>query len=322
MTSGVFVSAMLVPFARGLSLFLGGFTLLNLAGDLRFAGSDANLWWIDFRFLPVTVSRAILCALAALLIAYAFAPRPRRWRRALTTALLAFATIVALGNAILFYALLARGAIRSTIPLPFSLLVALALIAILIAQFREPQAQRALFAMTFVAAGILFPLAQITLFGLTDYRRAADAIVVFGARAYANGTPSPALADRVRTGCALYRDGLAPRVIFSGGPGEGAFDEPETMRRFANTLGVPNAAIVLDPHGVNTESTVRNTAQRGVRILAVSHFYHLPRIKMTYARYGVDVWTVPATTSSWRGMIFNLVREDAAFWAYYLRRLR
>ena len=40
--------------------------------------------------------------------------------------------------------------------------------------------------------------------------------------------------------------------------------------------------ILRDARGINTEATVRNTlALRPRRVLAVSHFYHLPRIKMS-----------------------------------------
>src|SRR5439155_17548504 len=115
----------------------------------------------------------------------------------------------------------------------------------------------------------------------------------FGAKAYADGTPSDALADRVRTACALYRDGLAPRLLFSGGPGE-----PAAMQHLAASLGVPEAAVLRDSEGVNTESTARNTVallHAPSRVLAVSHFYHLPRIKMTYQRYGSEVYTVPCS---------------------------
>lgn len=61
---------MLTPIARGLALFLGGFTLLNLAGDLRFRGPGANIWWIDFPLLPARVSQVLLALIAMLLIAY------------------------------------------------------------------------------------------------------------------------------------------------------------------------------------------------------------------------------------------------------------
>lgn len=250
---------MLTPIARGLALFLGGFTLLNLAGDLRSSGAGANIWWIEFPLLPTAVSRFLLGAIAIVLVAYAVAPRVGTVRLRVAVALLGIAIVAAVINAIGFYALLAQRRITSALPLPLSLLIVAALVIILIAHFHAPESHRLVFAATFVLAGIIFPLAQISLFGLTDYRRQADLVVVFGARAYADGTASNSLADRVRTGCALYSAGLAPRLLFSGGPGDGSVDEPEAMRRLARTFGVPDQAILLDPNGINTESTVRNT---------------------------------------------------------------
>lgn len=316
---------MLTPIARGLALFLGGFTLLNLAGDLRSEGVGANIWWIEFPFLPATASRLLLAAIGVILLAYAAAPGVGPIRRGVAFAVLGIAIVAAVVNAADFYALLVQRRITSSLPFPLSLLIAAALIVILTAQFNAPEGRRMVFVATFLLAAILFPLAQISLFGMTDYRRQADLIVVFGARAYADGTASNALTDRVRTACALYHAGLAQHLFFSGGPGEGSVDEPESMRRLARTLGVPDSAIMLDPHGINTESTVRNTMSlvpKPPRILAVSHFYHLPRIKMTFQRYGAEVWTVPSDNSVPWQMPFNLVREDVAFWAYYLRRFR
>lgn len=315
---------MLTPIARGLALFLGGFTLLNLAGDLRFRGPGANIWWIDFP-LPARLSQILLGLIAALLIAYAFVPRVGRGRLVLACSLLGAAILAALVNATTFYVLLGQRRITSSFPLPLSIIIAATLLVILVAHAYPPEEHRSVFAAAFVLAGIAFPLAQISLFGLTDYRRPADLVVVFGARAYADGSASDALADRVRTACALYHAGLASRLLLSGGPGDGSVDESESMRRLARTLGVPDEAMELDPHGINTESTVRNTmsllSARPERILAVSHFYHLPRIKMTFQRYGAEVLTVPCDTSVQRAMPANLVREDLAFWAYYLRRL-
>lgn len=174
---------------------------------------------------------------------------------------------------------------------------------------------------------VTFPLAQMVCFGLTDYRRPVDAIVVFGARVFSDGTPSPALEERIRTGCRLYLDGLASQIIFSGGPGKGAIDETEAMRRLAIELGVPDSAIVKDPHGLDTQATVQNTTaifpELGVRrVLAVSHFYHLPRIKMTYRRAGWEVYTVPSERRYLLGLLpYFMAREVVALWAYYLRPL-
>jgi len=83
-------------------------------------------------------------------------------------------------------------------------------------------------------------------FGKTDYRRDADVAVVLGARVYADGHLSDALADRVRTACQLYRSGLVKKLLFSGGPGEGAVHETEGMKRMALQLGVESRDILVD----------------------------------------------------------------------------
>jgi len=164
-------------------------------------------------------------------------------------------------------------------------------------------------------------------FGKTDYRRPADIAVVLGARVYADGRPSDALADRVRTACKLYHDGTVKKLLFSGGPGDGSIHETEGMKRMAIQLGVKPEDILLDPHGVNTQATVKNTEAifqqlHASRVLVVSHFYHLPRIKLAYHRDGREVYTVPAKESYLlRQMPFNMAREVAALWVYYFRPL-
>lgn len=151
--------------------------------------------------------------------------------------------------------------------------------------------------------------------------------MVFGARVYADGSLSLAVADRVRTGCSLYKQGLVQKVIFSGGPGDGDIHETEAMRRMAIQLGVPACDILLDRQGLNTEATVRNTCgmliEHGLsRVLAVSHFYHLPRIKLAYQRHGREVYTVPAQeTRRLRALPAYMLREVAALLLYYVRPL-
>src|ERR1051325_11291830 len=85
----------------------------------------------------------------------------------------------------------------------------------------------------------------------------------------------------------------------SGGPGDGATDEPTAMARLAQELGVSRESIILDRAGLTTRASITNTAaicrdQRLSRVLAVSHFYHLPRIKLEASRADLDLCTVPA----------------------------
>src|SRR5947209_4539261 len=59
---------------RGQALFLGGFIILNLLGGLRFAGFDANLWWIDLRSVPKLFADAFLLISAFCLLSFGLQP--------------------------------------------------------------------------------------------------------------------------------------------------------------------------------------------------------------------------------------------------------
>jgi len=316
--------------ARGIALLLGAFTLLNVASELRNPDFDANLWWIDLRFALPQLVRAAMLATGLLLLAFGvcpvFAPL-KGWGMRTWLALMMF---VAGFNSWTFLRLVASGEIRSRFPFPLSCLMLLVLTAIFWAVGHRELANRSrrldhgACLTTIGVAAVLFPLAQMYCFGRTDYRRPADVIVVFGCLVRADGTPSMALADRVRTGVDLYQAGLASRLIFSGGPGEGATHETEAMLAYAMQLGVPASAMEVDLDGLNTQATVRNLVTRNwnhgrPRVLAVSHFYHLPRIKLCFRRAGWEVMTVPARES--RDLHYlprYLLREVVALWWYYL----
>ena len=88
------------------------------------------------------------------------------------------------------------------------------------------------------------------------------------------------------------------------------------MRRYALEHGVREADIFIDDNGVNTEATVRDTVPLlrrwgARRVLAVSHFYHLPRIKLAYQRAGIDVFTVPSRQGHLLSqMLYNMARRS------------
>jgi uncharacterized SAM-binding protein YcdF (DUF218 family) len=339
--------------ARALAFFLGAFSLLNVLGDLAEPGFDVNLWWIDLRALPHALADVLLATAGGLMILWAIRPHLGMALRIAVAGATAGLLGAAVGNAIHFYVLLARG-LKAGMPLPLSLFIAAALVAVLRAIYRtistgpaiptspascgldlpsspKPARRRwrsaAWALVTLAACALLLPLLQMVCFGRTDYRRPADAIVVFGAGVYADGKPSDALIDRVATACELYKQGLAGVLIFSGGPGQGSVHETQAMRDLAIQRGVPPDAVVLDPAGFNTEATIANTMEilrsRGLHdVLAVSHAYHLPRVKMCFARHGQEVYTVPAKETYFLSfMPYYMAREVAAVWSYYLRPL-
>lgn len=332
-------------FGRSLALALGLFCACNLGGSLGVRDFDATLWLLDLRPVPHRAALALVALLGAALLFLGLGGAGRFPRVARAARFAAYAgAAVALVNAATCWKLWATGASVSSFPLPFSVVVAAGLVAAA-AWSRErgthvPQHPPArclprtllfgsLLTLGAFISGCVLVLSQLTLFGLTDYRAPADVAVVYGARAWPDGRCSNALEDRVLAGVALYRQGLVSKLLMSGGPVAGAKpgqvqDEPEAMRRFAMEQGVPAEAILLDPLGVSTvgtaESTARLAREHGwKRILAVSHFYHLSRAKLTMQRAGVgrqaQVRTVPAPMRG--GVLARLpwymVRELGAF---------
>lgn len=317
--------------ARGFSLFIGGFTLVSVFGSLRHAHADFTIWWVAVPAVGRVAAGVLLVLFSAALLAYAVAPRMRPWRRWSTVGLvLAFAAITA-WNGVDFYLAWRAGEMRPGLPVPLSFLVCAVLVFVAWAALRPPapRRRRLAAAAVLVAAAaaclLLFPVAQVFFFGETDYRRVADAVVVFGAQVHGDGRPSTSLRDRMTTAVQLYDDGLVKRVIVSGGVGESGFNEALVMRDMAVEAGVPEERVVVDSNGVSTTATVADTVpffgeDGWTRILAVSQYYHLPRIKLAYQRAGWNVFTVPAGTSSPIPQTPRfVVREIPAFWVYYLQ---
>jgi vancomycin permeability regulator SanA len=328
-------SAIVSVAARGAALFLAIFTLIGLIGELRGRATDLSLWWVDIRDLADIVRLPLLAVFAATLFLWAvrFAPGTRL-RRAMVAACVLFA-VLATRDIGRYVSVLGSGLVHASTPVPLSAVIAVGLALLAIAARRrresEPVSRRNAIALIAAAAcwAFVFPLAQMLFFGTTDYRRPADAAIIFGARVYASGRPSPLLADRIATGVELYRTGLVGTLVMSGGDGVDGFNEALVMRDEAVAAGVEPAAVLVDPAGNTTEATVDNTlallAARGQGsipppLIAVSQAYHLPRIQLAYANGGIDVLTVPAADPEpIREMPLLALREVPAFWAYFIR---
>jgi uncharacterized SAM-binding protein YcdF (DUF218 family) len=315
--------------ARVLAAWFGALSLLNVLAGLRNPAFDPNIWWVDVRFLPGPVGGVLMVAVGTALVAHGIRPASPGWRRTASIVVVAVVELIVVRNAIGYYRVWGTGSIEPLSPVPLSLVIAILLGLVVLSMLRPaPTIQPREAIATVAAISLIFvaglPLLQIAFIGSTDYRRPADAIVVFGARVRLDGTPSITLANRVITASEVYRQGLADTIVMTGGIEPTGYDETVVMRNLALELGVPSAAIVLDPEGDTTSASVANTTRMlrelGMdRILAVSQFYHLPRIKLAYAAAGVEVWTVPARTGSISQTKGFITREIPAFWLYYLR---
>jgi Uncharacterized membrane protein len=68
-------------------------------------------------------------------------------------------------------------------------------------------------------------------------------VIVPGAGLSADGTPSAPLRDRVRAAVELYQAGKVQKILMSGDNSTVYYNEPESMRQYALSLGVPDDAL-------------------------------------------------------------------------------
>lgn len=155
-----------------------------------------------------------------------------------------------------------------------------------------------------------------------DERAPADAIVVLGA-AQLDGRPGQVLTARLEHSLLLYREGIAPRIVTTGGQQEGdRFTEAESGRRWLLDRGVPDEAVVAVPVGGNTyDSLVAVSdvarAEGWERSLVVTDRWHVYRVRTMADDLGLGVvgasptTTGPSAGSPWSSLGY-IGRETAA----------
>lgn len=313
---------------RAVGLAVGLFALTNLVGELLRPPFDTTSFWIGGAGLPSPVLRAFEIAASVSLVVFGLRPIPPGMVRLAAAGAVLSGALLAGFDVFLFYRALARGAIHGPSILPASLVVLLVLLALAAAMAKErgerlPWTRRRAAACVLVTLFTLatMPLLLMFTFGPTRYERKADCAIVFGARVWDDGTPSQALADRVDEAIRLYQKGFVSAIIMSGAiDRHNGFSEPEVMRARAVAAGIPKEAVLLDEAGIDTASTVRNSAELMRRsgfsaALCVTHYYHEPRSKMLFERAGVVTYTVPAKMS--RRLLkepYFIAREILAYW--------
>jgi uncharacterized SAM-binding protein YcdF (DUF218 family) len=152
------------------------------------------------------------------------------------------------------------------------------------------------------AIGYTVALAMVLVVSQQDDRRPVDAIIVLGAAQY-NGRPSPVLRARLDHALGLYRDGLAPVVVVTGGVGLGdTISEALVGKRYLAAHGIPVEAIIAQPQGRTTMASMTAVAQwlrrRGLqRVLLVSDPFHMFRLRLEARRTALEAYTSPTESS-------------------------
>jgi uncharacterized SAM-binding protein YcdF (DUF218 family) len=138
--------------------------------------------------------------------------------------------------------------------------------------------------------------------GGRDDQRPADAVVVLGAAQY-DGRPSPVFAARLDHAIALWKQGVAPWLVVTGGkqPGD-RVTEAETARRYAVANGVPEDAILSEDQSHSTyqslSAVARIFSQHDLETaIIVSDPTHMLRSLRMATDLGLDAYGSPTRTS-------------------------
>ncbi len=147
-----------------------------------------------------------------------------------------------------------------------------------------------------------------------------DAVIVAGCRVMPSGKPSVALARRTRRAVELYKAGVAPLIVFTGGVGDHAPSEAEAAATFAESLGVPRDAMVKEERSTSTaENAAFAAAERPglTKVIVVTDAYHVWRSERVFARH-FDAVTGTGVHGLMRFRIQGALREVPVIVVYGL----
>src|SRR6185295_3954261 len=142
---------------------------------------------------------------------------------------------------------------------------------------------------------------------------------------YRDGSAGPVLRDRVETAVKLYDTGKVEKLLMSGDNRFIEYNEPQAMREYALSLGVPDEDIVLDYAGRRTYDTcyrAKEIFELDTAIL-VTQSFHMPRALFVCNSFDVESIGVHTDTYFRKSsrLIWNtreLFATSQAIWDVYV----
>ena len=191
---------------------------------------------------------------------------------------------------------------------------------------RPPLVRLALAGLGLLAVMWMASLGAVLTWERHDQSRPAGAIVVLGAAQYV-GRPSPVLRARLDHAIALWRRGLAPIMIVTGGTGTGdTTSEAAVSQRYVVQHGVPAQAVLLETEGRTTSQSMAGVSalmnsQNRRDVLLVSDPFHMLRLTILARRHGLEPYASPTPTSPiaanpterWKYALSESVKAPLAF---------
>lgn len=158
-----------------------------------------------------------------------------------------------------------------------------------------------------------------------------DVLIVLGGAADNDGVMGQSSYLRSTYALMAYTQGGFREVVISGGT-QDATPVAESIRRYLVCLGIPAAAIHIEPHSLSTRENALFTKPildrlPGRKVLLTSD-YHMTRAHRAFTKAGVDVspWPVPDVLKRvgrpqyrWDAFL-DVTRETVALAYYFVRR--
>ena len=126
-----------------------------------------------------------------------------------------------------------------------------------------------------------------------------DTLIVLGNPCNDDGTPGPEQRERVLESVREYKNGVASKIIMSGGAAHNKYVEATSMKRLAVSQGVPANFVLEDDQAQNTIQNIYYSnqimaAQNWHSAEVISSPSHLPRAALILANYTFAWHTHPA----------------------------
>ena len=183
----------------------------------------------------------------------------------------------------------------------------------------------------FLSAVLLFcaAAASIVRYAGVDETRPADCVIVLGAGTR-EGEVSPVFAERLRHAVTLYRTGLAPKIILTGGlDPQNTITDAEAARRWIEAEGIPAEDVFFEEKSRYTHENFLYAREIMERegwsdALVVSDPLHMKRAMLCAKDFGVTACSSPTPTTMYRSTGAKakfLLRETGCMLLYGVWRL-
>lgn len=142
----------------------------------------------------------------------------------------------------------------------------------------------------------------------------ADSVLVLGCGVRPDGSPSDMLFQRLKTGCDIFKNGQAQKLLLTGDNHGESYNELKAMKKTSKDNGVKEKDILIDDYGFSTFESIYNAREKFAqkKIIIVTQRYHLYRALYIAKELGIEAYGVEAELPQSPNRIIWFLREILA----------